>query len=84
MTIPDNSSPADGLSSVLRQTLLEVAGRAIDFGLTHCQPLSVVAEDYPPSLREMRAAFVTLHREDRLRGCIGSLTPHRSLVMDVA
>ncbi|MBN2896409.1 MAG: AmmeMemoRadiSam system protein A [Campylobacterales bacterium] len=34
-------------------------------------------------LRERRAVFVTLKQAGRLRGCIGSLTPHRSLLEDV-
>jgi len=35
-------------------------------------------------VRTYGAAFVTLVKDDRLRGCIGSLTAHRALVRDVA
>ena len=41
----------------------------------------------PGPLRERRGAFVTLHREGRLRGCIGYAQPVRALyktVMEVA
>ena len=74
----------DSLALNLRQVLLEVAGRAIDFGVHHDRPLTVVTADYPAPLQEMRATFVTLQKEGQLRGCIGSLTPHRPLVVDVA
>jgi len=36
-----------------------------------------------PWLREYGACFVTLHKGDALRGCIGSLTAHRPLGEDV-
>ena len=41
----------------------------------------------PGPLRERRGAFVTLHRENRLRGCVGYAQPVRALyktVMEVA
>ena len=36
-----------------------------------------------PELLESRASFVTLNKKGALRGCIGSLTPHRSLFDDI-
>ena len=36
-----------------------------------------------PALSPWRATFVTLTEGERLRGCIGSLSPHRPLVEDV-
>ena len=36
-----------------------------------------------PWLQEPGASFVTLHEQGALRGCIGSLEPHRSLLEDV-
>jgi AmmeMemoRadiSam system protein B/AmmeMemoRadiSam system protein A len=35
-----------------------------------------------PALSPWRATFVTLTENERLRGCIGSLTPHRPLIED--
>ena len=35
-----------------------------------------------PALSPWRATFVTLTENDRLRGCIGSLSPHRPLIED--
>ena len=43
-------------------------------------PLSV--EGAPPSFSPWRATFVTLTENGRLRGCIGSLSPHRPLIED--
>jgi AmmeMemoRadiSam system protein B len=43
----------------------------------------VVAIPDAPWLRERRATFVTLMQEGRLRGCIGSLHPTRTLGEDV-
>ena len=37
-----------------------------------------------PPLMAARATFVTLERGDHLRGCIGSLAPHRPLIGDAA
>jgi AmmeMemoRadiSam system protein A len=44
------------------------------------QPVSL--EDEPPSFSPWRATFVTLTESERLRGCIGSLHPHRPLLED--
>ncbi|HWC64072.1 MAG TPA: AmmeMemoRadiSam system protein B [Rhizomicrobium sp.] len=38
----------------------------------------------PPALLAQRATFVTLKIGGQLRGCVGSLVPHRPLVADVA
>ena len=35
------------------------------------------------SLKEKRGCFVTLHKKDQLRGCIGTIEPVRSLVDNV-
>jgi AmmeMemoRadiSam system protein A len=63
---------------------LDVARESIEHGLAHGRPPRVSAGDFPPPLREPRASFVTLHRQGRLRGCIGTLEAHRPLVEDVA
>jgi AmmeMemoRadiSam system protein A len=67
-----------------RRQLLEVARRAIEFGLERGQPLEVVAADFALPIQEPRATFVTLRRGGDLRGCIGSLEVKRPLVCDVA
>ncbi len=67
-----------------RRTLLQVARDSISHGLRKGQPLNVEPSDYPESLREWRATFVTLHRAGSLRGCIGHLEAVAPLIQDVA
>ena len=45
--------------------------------------LVLPTDESPAFLREPGATFVTLTRKGRLRGCIGSLQAHRSLLQDV-
>lgn len=79
------SSTASGTCSTAEQaSLLQVALASIESGLETGSPLQVNPDAYPPELSARRASFVTLKRDDNLRGCIGSLTPVTSLVEDVA
>jgi AmmeMemoRadiSam system protein A len=67
-----------------RSLLLDLARRAIDHGVATGRPLSPDLDALPPELRAPRAAFVTLHLDGALRGCIGTLEAHRPLAEDVA
>jgi len=64
-------------------TLVHLAAASIEHGLRCGQALPVAAADFAQELRMPAACFVTLTREGRLRGCVGSLDAHRSLVEDV-
>ena len=81
-TALQETTPAVGDSHV-RDTLLDLARRAIAHGLAHGQPLPAPAWQ-PTFLAEHRASFVTLTRHGRLRGCIGRLEAVRPLGVDVA
>lgn len=80
------------LSNTGRQWLLEVARQALEAaarGESYAAPPAPA--DLPPSDGEEvecpRAAFVTLHVEGRLRGCVGHTaadTPLRIVVADMA
>lgn len=61
------------------RVLLPLARTAIAAELRLVHPAS--AEQ--PWLRQEGASFITLMREGRLRGCIGTLRPHRTLADDV-
>lgn len=76
-----NHSPAFTPSH--KQQLLQLAGESIKKGLCG-ETLNVRAIDYPESLRVLRASFVTLHLDENLRGCIGTLEARQTLVEDVA
>lgn len=67
-----------------RSTLLDIAMKSIAHGVEHGSAWPVHPQEYTQALQEHRAAFVTLYRNDRLRGCIGSLEGWRPLVRDVS
>lgn len=72
------------LAEAERRLLLDLARSSIRHGLTHHRPQPVDPAEYPPALRERRAAFVTLNRQGQLRGCIGHLEASQALVTDIA
>ena len=73
-----------GLSPTDKARLTALARASIEHGLRAGKPLPVMVGEYPASLQAPGAAFVTLKRNDNLRGCIGSIAPVRPLVEDVA
>ncbi len=67
-----------------RQQMLSIANRSIDHGLEHGTWLKVKLADYNTNLQHVRASFVTIEIDDKLRGCIGTLEAMHPLVYDVA
>ncbi|MCW8906070.1 MAG: AmmeMemoRadiSam system protein A [Sedimenticola sp.] len=67
-----------------REALLEVAREAIRYGLDKHAPMPVNLSLYPDALKVTRASFVTLLKDNRLRGCIGHLEATQPVVRDVA
>lgn len=67
-----------------RKLLLELAEASIKHGLETGKPLKADPAQYPQDLQVKRATFVTLERNQQLRGCIGMLEAVRPLVEDVA
>lgn len=61
------------------EILLHIARAAISSALGVPQ----TADENAPWLSEPGACFVTLTQNGELRGCIGSLAPHRSLLDDI-
>jgi hypothetical protein len=58
--------------------------QAVEEGAESVDPEALVAGmDLPPRLTEPTAAFVTLRKEGRLRGCIGDVMPIRPLYASV-
>jgi AmmeMemoRadiSam system protein A len=66
------------------QLLLKLAKNSIEHGLQIGRPLKINLTNFPETLREKRATFVTLHRNQQLRGCMGMLEAKRPLLEDVA
>jgi len=67
-----------------QETLLRLVARSIQYGLKNAKPLPVSPDDYSADLSVPGACFVTLKRDGKLRGCIGSLEAWRPLVSDVS
>ncbi|MDH5785617.1 MAG: AmmeMemoRadiSam system protein A [Chromatiales bacterium] len=72
------------VTSAQQQILLQLAEKAIRHALERGQALRINPIEYEEALRIPASCFVTLKRNGELRGCIGSLEAHRSLVEDVA
>jgi AmmeMemoRadiSam system protein A len=71
MAVPEAGAPGEMLLLLAREALAEAVGE---------ERLPVVR---PAWLAEPGASFVTLEIDGELCGCIGSLTPYRSLAEDV-
>ena len=67
-----------------RHELIELCLTAIQHGLDSNKNLAVTTSNHDPFLRRHRATFVTLLNKNSLRGCIGSITAKRELVVDLA
>lgn len=83
MALTSLSNISSAFAEPHKQQLLRLAGESIKKGLCG-ETLSIQATDYPEPLRVLRATFVTLHVDARLRGCIGTLEARQTLVQDVA
>ncbi len=68
----------------MKSLLLNIARNAIEERLngTPLIDRSALIQNHKELLQQ-RATFVTLHLNGQLRGCIGSLIPHRSLIDDI-
>ena len=76
--------PGQTLSDEHGRMLLELAAAAIEHGLRTGRVLEVDPAPYPEPLRAKRATFVTVERDGRLLGCIGTIHARTSAVEDVA
>jgi AmmeMemoRadiSam system protein A len=84
---PDLTSTSQQLRSLTadgRRRLVGVALDSILYGLRFGEPLPVQLGTYPPRLELLQACFVTLYRDEELRGCVGTLDATRALVQQVA
>ena len=72
------------LSTENQLLLRELAYKSIRHGLETGKALEINIIEYPAELQAKKATFVTLHRNNELRGCIGILEPLRPLAEDIA
>jgi uncharacterized protein len=71
-------------NSQQQQTLLNIARYSIAQGLKTGQGIKPEISQYDEALQHNRASFVTLHKNQQLRGCIGNLQASRPLIQDVS
>jgi len=66
------------------KVLIEIAKISIasEFGIAERIDVEELEKRYP-ELKTEQATFVTLTIDGQLRGCIGSIIPHRSLLYDI-
>lgn len=81
--VPMSSTRSHEFTPEQRETLLALAEESIEKGL-YGEQTSIDPVAYPGVLAENGASFVTLNKNQQLRGCIGSLEAHQPLVIDVA
>ncbi|MCW9033635.1 MAG: AmmeMemoRadiSam system protein B [Rhodospirillales bacterium] len=91
--VPQNSPNPDPTDAFAQQTkdilekhgtiLLQLAAASIESGLDKGVSATIVPTNFSQDLQANGAAFVTLEKNGRLRGCIGSLQAHQPLVEDV-
>ncbi|MBD3609868.1 MAG: AmmeMemoRadiSam system protein A [Gammaproteobacteria bacterium] len=70
-------------NNIEQQLLLSLAANSIRYGLLKGKLISAMPSDYPEAILQHHASFVTLEINHQLRGCIGTLQAHRTLVDDV-
>ncbi len=66
------------------QELLQIVARSLQKSLTEHKPYSPSRKDYADELFNKGASFVTLKKQNALRGCIGTVIPHVAVAQDVA
>ena len=81
---PASAAGDETLAPEHRRLLLSVARDAIRHGLDTGRPPTLDCAGAAAPLQAVRAAFVTLELDRRLRGCIGHLEATQPLLLDVA
>lgn len=81
----DDAMPADDEALIARHgaEMRRIAGQSIRHGMSKGKPPAVDTKTFAVALQTPRATFITLKKDGRLRGCIGTVTAHRPLVNDV-
>lgn len=78
-----NSTPSGLLTDTDKEILLKIAREAISCAVRG-QPLeSIDPEEYSAILQEHGASFVTLSKNQKLRGCIGAIEAYQPFILDV-
>jgi AMMECR1 domain-containing protein len=79
-----SKAQAQPLSTANRQQLLQLARQSIQLALTSREEFNIDLGATADNLKVAAVSFVTINIDGQLRGCIGSLQAHRSLILDIA
>jgi AmmeMemoRadiSam system protein A len=74
---------AGQLNQLEQETLLKIAREALIKSTQNQELPEISLDDLPISLQFKGASFVTLTKNDHLRGCIGTLEAYQPLALDV-
>lgn len=74
---------AEDIARTHGEMMLDFVGKTIAHGLSKGAPPAVDTKSFPDGLTEPGATFVTIEKDGKLRGCIGSLQAHRPLIEDL-
>ncbi|MGB1236474.1 MAG: AmmeMemoRadiSam system protein B [Planktomarina sp.] len=74
---------ADMFGQSYRAEMLKIARAATKSFLTKKRMPTINTDSFRPPLQSTMASFVTWTHQGRLRGCIGSLSPHAPLIEDI-
>ncbi|MDX2463559.1 MAG: AmmeMemoRadiSam system protein A [Porticoccus sp.] len=66
-----------------KQTLLSLARESIQVRLLFERELHIDELVFSLALQQQASSFITLHKKNKLRGCLGALQAREPLVMDV-
>ncbi len=77
----ESVQPGGALSPAQHERLIAIARQTIEAFVRHGETLEVKEDD--PRLQEHEGAFVTLHRQGHLRGCIGHIIGQQPLYLTV-
>lgn len=83
-TSSETPSETKALLDQYGENLLGLAAQSIKHGWKNGKPLRVDTDGSPGELTQHGACFVTLKRNGKLRGCIGTSEAHQALILDVA
>ncbi|MGI9281738.1 MAG: AmmeMemoRadiSam system protein A [Endozoicomonas sp.] len=72
------------LSEQDKKSLLRLARHTIATACVEGSPPELDSAQFPAKFQMHLATFVTLQKSGELRGCIGSLTPEKTLIEDLA
>lgn len=75
--------PENEFSESHRKVLNRLAWHSIRCGLRDGIPPTVQYHELESLLRKVRGSFVTLTKDGKLRGCVGTISPQRPLAVDV-